>query len=201
MILYSILSTNPNDIIPDQPGSEWSGQSVCWRSLSLPPLRAARGLLRASLWFPSDTSGNKHLVPNITDIGIYSKLCPQFLWIFNTFFIASPLTKKLPTSAWLLSWWWMVVCLSPKPDRRTLSTWTWSQLWGCCTICSPSTNISARTPLTTSSGAVWPTNQPALSLSQSAELDLTASLTSLNIQKPSWSAILCLQTASYFYFV
>ena len=138
---------------------------------------------------------------NITDIGIYCKLCPQFLWIFNPFFIASPLTKKLPTSAWLLSWWWMEVYLSPKLDRRTLSTWTWSQHWGCSTICSPSTNISARTPLTTSSGAVWPTNQPALSLSQSAELDLTASLTSLNIQKPSWSAMLCLQTASYFYFV
>ena len=156
---YQILDIYYYFYFLDQPGSEWSGQSVCWRSLSLPPLRAARGLLRASLWFPSDSSGKTFPTTNITDIGIYCKLCPQFLWIFNPFFIASPLTKKLPTSAWLLSWWWMEVSLSPKPDRRTLSTWTSSPPWGSSTICSPSTNTSARTPLTTqTSGAVWPTN-------------------------------------------
>ena len=47
----------------DQPGSEWPGQSVFWRRLSLPALWTAGGLFCPSLWLPSDTSG-KRLLPN-----------------------------------------------------------------------------------------------------------------------------------------
>ena len=59
--------------------------------------------------------------------------------------------RKLPMSVWLLSWWWMEDCPSPRPDLRTLSIWISSPLSESSTISSQNTNIWAKLQIKTRS--------------------------------------------------